>query len=93
MAPRQLAKGKHHNSLGPLTKPDIAMCPVYNIRDITMRPHLLVPNDATPAWLKEFNVYINTTDEIPEGQTIIQWWGVSYSVTCPIPIASATYLY
>ena len=42
MAPRQLAKGKHHNSLGPLTKPDIAMCPVYNIRDITMRPHLLV---------------------------------------------------
>ena len=36
------------------------------------------PNDATPAWLKEFNVYINTTDEIPEGQTIIQWWGVSY---------------
>ena len=42
MAPRQLAEGKHHNSLGPLTKPDIAMCPVYNIRDITMWPHLLV---------------------------------------------------
>ena len=35
------------------------------------------PNDATPAWLTEFNKYINTTDEIPEGQTIVQWWGVS----------------
>jgi hypothetical protein len=34
-------------------------------------------NDATPTWLKEFNIYLNTTDEIPEGQTIVQWWGVS----------------
>jgi hypothetical protein len=49
MAPRQLAKGKHHNSLGPLTKPDIAMCPVYNIRDITMRPHLLVSDEVVYA--------------------------------------------
>jgi hypothetical protein len=30
-----------------------------------------------PAWLKDFNIYLNTTDEIPEGQTIVQWWGVS----------------
>ena len=22
-------------------------------------------------------MYLNTTDEIPEGQTIVQWWGVS----------------
>ena len=33
--------------------------------------------DAAPAWLKDFNMYLNTTDEIPEGQTIVQWWGVS----------------
>jgi hypothetical protein len=33
--------------------------------------------DATPAWSKDFNTYLNTTDEIPEGQTIVQWWGVS----------------
>jgi hypothetical protein len=35
------------------------------------------PNNATPAWLTEFNMYINTTDEIPKEQTIVQWWGVS----------------
>jgi hypothetical protein len=34
-------------------------------------------SDDTPAWLKEFNIYLNTPDEIPEGQTIVQWWGVS----------------
>jgi hypothetical protein len=32
--------------------------------------------DATPAWLKDFNTYLNTTDEIPKEQTIVQWWGV-----------------
>jgi hypothetical protein len=29
-------------------------------------------NDATPTWLKEFNLYFNTTDGIPEGQTKIK---------------------
>jgi hypothetical protein len=28
-------------------------------------------------WSKEYNMYINTIDEIPEGMTITQWWGVS----------------
>lgn len=36
-------------------------------------------NDPTPAWQKAFNLYLNTTDEIPEGQTIVQWWGVSFN--------------
>jgi hypothetical protein len=36
-------------------------------------------NDSTPAWWKVFNLYLNTTDEIPEGQTIVQWWGVSFN--------------
>jgi hypothetical protein len=38
-------------------------------------------NDSTPAWRKAFNLYLNTTDEIPEGQTIVQWWGVSFNST------------
>ena len=33
--------------------------------------------DAIPTWLRDFNTYLNTTDEIPTGQTIVQWWGVS----------------
>jgi hypothetical protein len=37
-------------------------------------------NDAAPAWSKDFNLYLNTTDEIPERQTLIQWWGVSYEL-------------
>ena len=51
-----------------------------------------IPNNATPARLTEFNMYINTTDEIPEGQTIVQWWGVSWlsytSCKCYSPISS-----
>lgn len=38
--------------------------------------------DATPTWLTDFNAYLNTTDEIPDGQTIIQWWGVSSHSSC-----------
>ena len=39
--------------------------------------------DPTKPWLREYNLYFNTTDEIPEGQTLVQWWGVGYSVFCP----------
>ena len=42
----------------------------------------MVLNGATLAWLKEFNMYLNTTDEIPKGQTIVQWWGVSLHNFC-----------
>ena len=33
--------------------------------------------DPTKPWLKEFNQYLNTTDELSDGQTIVHWWGVS----------------
>ena len=46
-------------------------------REIGVALGSAIPNNATPARLTEFNMYINTTDEIPEGQTIVQWWGVS----------------
>ena len=34
------------------------------------------PNPEKP-WLKEFNDYLNTKDSLLDGQTIVQWWGVS----------------
>jgi len=35
------------------------------------------PSDPTKPWLKEYNEYLNTIDELPKGQTVVQWWGVS----------------
>jgi hypothetical protein len=32
--------------------------------------------DPAKPWLWEYNLYFNTTDEIPEGQSLVQWWGV-----------------
>ena len=33
--------------------------------------------DPTKPWLKEFNQYLDTTDELSDGQTLVQRWGVS----------------
>ena len=33
--------------------------------------------DLTKPWFKEFNQYLDTTDELSDGQTLVQWWGVS----------------
>jgi hypothetical protein len=38
---------------------------------------LAAPTDPTKPWLKDFDHYLNTVDELSEGQTIVQWWGVS----------------
>jgi hypothetical protein len=32
--------------------------------------------DPTKPWLSEFNRYLNTHDVIPEGTTVVKWWGV-----------------
>ena len=33
-------------------------------------------NDPTKPWLMEFHRYLNTHDVIPEGTTVVKWWGV-----------------
>jgi len=40
------------------------------------------PTDPTKPWLKDFDHYLNTVDELSEGQTIVQWWGVSSFAFC-----------
>jgi len=45
----------------------------------TTRPAVssqLANNTARPL-LKEFNQYLDMVDQIPEGQTLIEWWAVS----------------
>jgi hypothetical protein len=34
------------------------------------------PSDPVNPWRKEFNQYLNVQDDLSEGQTIVQWWGV-----------------
>ncbi|KIM73171.1 hypothetical protein PILCRDRAFT_10890 [Piloderma croceum F 1598] len=33
--------------------------------------------DPTKPWLREFHQYLNTTDELSDGQTIVKWWGLN----------------
>ena len=35
--------------------------------------------DSSKPWQKEFNQYLEVRDEVPEGMTLIQWWGVGLS--------------
>jgi len=37
------------------------------------------PADPAKPWLKEFNQYLNMIDELADGQTLVQWWGVCTS--------------
>ena len=33
-------------------------------------------SDSSKPWMREFNQYIQVRDEVPEGMTLVQWWGV-----------------
>ena len=33
--------------------------------------------DPQSPWLKEFNLYLHSSTSVPEGLSIVQWWGVS----------------
>jgi hypothetical protein len=34
-------------------------------------------SDTSHPWMKEFNRYLDSVDELTEDMTIVQWWGVS----------------
>ncbi|KAG6838879.1 hypothetical protein C0991_007717, partial [Blastosporella zonata] len=33
------------------------------------------PNDPDQPWKDEFQRYLNTNDVLPDGMTIVEWWG------------------
>jgi hypothetical protein len=35
------------------------------------------PNDPQRPWLRDYQAYINAVEQVPDGWTTIQWWGVS----------------
>jgi hypothetical protein len=41
---------------------------------------LLVPDDPQRPWLRDYRAYVDIPEQVPEGWSAIQWWGVSISV-------------
>jgi len=39
---------------------------------------------ASKPWLREFKLYLESIDEIPEGMSKITWWGVSQYFCCSL---------
>jgi hypothetical protein len=40
-----------------------------------------VPDDPQRPWIRDYRAYIDVPEQVPEGWTAIQWWGVSTSVS------------
>ncbi|KAG6839805.1 hypothetical protein C0991_011517, partial [Blastosporella zonata] len=38
--------------------------------------NLDTPNDPDQLWKDEFQWYLNTNDVLPDGMTIVEWWGI-----------------
>lgn len=38
-----------------------------------------VPDDPQRPWLRDYRAYMDVPEQVPEGWTAIQWWGVSIS--------------
>lgn len=36
------------------------------------------PDDADRPWLRYFNEYINNVEQVPEGWSMLKWWGVRF---------------
>jgi hypothetical protein len=37
-----------------------------------------VPDDPRRPWLRDYCAYLDVLEQVPEGWTVIQWWGVSW---------------
>jgi len=47
--------------------------------DAAMDTGLDVPDDPQRPWLRDYHAYVDILEQVPEGWTAIQWWGVSVS--------------
>ena len=45
--------------------------------DTAMDTGLDVPDDPQRPWLRDYRTYVDVLEQVPEGWTAIQWWGVS----------------
>ena len=51
--------------------------------DVIKDSRVEVPDDPQRPWLHDYNAYIDVLEQVPEGWTSIQWWGVSIESLCP----------
>jgi hypothetical protein len=49
--------------------------------DTMMDTGLDVPDDPQRPWLRDYHAYMDVPEQVPEGWSAIQWWGVSISVS------------
>jgi len=49
--------------------------------DATVHLSLDVPYDPQRPWLHDYHAYMDVLEQVPEGYTAIQWWGVSFAVS------------
>ena len=49
--------------------------------DDLIAPSPLTQGSSDQQWKREFNHYLKGEDELPEGMTLVQWWGVCLSFT------------
>jgi hypothetical protein len=45
--------------------------------DTTMDTQSDVPDDPQQPWIRDYCAYMDVPEQVPEGWTAIQWWGVS----------------
>lgn len=41
---------------------------------------LAVPSDPQRPWLNDYRAYMDFAEQVPDGWTPVQWWGVSHSI-------------
>jgi hypothetical protein len=47
----------------------------------TMDTGFDVPDDPQRPWLRDYHGYMDVPEQVPEGWSAIQWWGVSFSIS------------
>ena len=52
-----------------------------NEEDTTMDTGLNVLDDPQRPWIRDYHAYMDVPEQVPEGWTAIQWWGVSTSAS------------
>ena len=82
LAPKTLsapAKSKIHTLLRELSDDE---------DDSSAESGSAVPDDPNRPWLRDFRAYLDTTEHVPDGWSMVKWWGVStvvqstYSKAC-----------
>jgi len=48
-----------------------------NEEDTMVDAGLDVPDDPQRPWLCDYHAYVDILEQVPEGWTAVQWWGVS----------------